>query len=173
MKVQRFGFVLILMAFGLAMTSLAQTVKTDYDRNTNFNRYKTYSWNKVEVKNALWIDRIKNAVNIELVKKGWAQVATGGDVSIGAVGITRDHATLETAYNGMDGFRWDGFGHDYVLEQQSEGTLAVSIFDNDTRKLVWVGTSINAVSDKSKKNIKNLNKGVEEMFEHFPPEAKS
>ena len=173
MKVQRAGFVLILMAIGLAMTSFAQTVKTDYDRTTNFSKYKTYSWHKVEVKNALWVDRIKNAVNDELAKKGWTQVAAGGDVSIGAIGITRDHATLESAYNGMDGFRWEGFGHDYVLEQQPEGTLAVSIFDNETKKLVWVGTSINAISDKSDKNIKNLDKGVQEMFEHFPPEAKS
>jgi hypothetical protein len=27
------------------------------------------------------------------------------------------------------------------------------------------------LSDKSVKNIKNLDKGVEKMFEHFPPEA--
>ena len=173
MKAQRSVFVSLLIAFALASTSLAQTVKTDFDRNTNFNQYKTYSWHKVDVKNTLWVDRIKNAVDTELVKKGWTQVATGGDVSIGAVGTTREHATLETFYNGMEGYRWDGFGHDYVMEQQHEGTLAISIFDNSTKKLVWIGTSVNAVSEKSKKNIKNLDKGVQEMFEHFPPEAKS
>lgn len=173
MKTQRVAFLLFLMMFGLTAMSLAQTVKTDYDRNVNFVQYKTYSWHKVAVKNPLWVDRIKKAVNAELAKKGWAEVATGGDVSIGAVGITREHATLETFYDGMDGFRWDGFGHDEVLKQQSDGTLVVNIFDNSTKKLIWVGSSMNAVSDKSKKNIENLNKGVEEMFEHFPPESKS
>ena len=31
----------------LAGALLAQTVKTDYDRNANFSQYKTFSWEKV------------------------------------------------------------------------------------------------------------------------------
>ena len=172
MKVQKALSVLVL-GFALTAISLAQTVKTDFDRNTEFNRYKTYSWHLVEVKNPLWVDRIKSVVNAELAKKGWTQVIAGGDASIGAVGISRDHSSVETFYNGMEGYRWDGFGNDYIVKEQREGTLVISIFDNGTKELVWVGSSMNVVSDKSKKNIKNLNKGVQEMFEHFPPEPKS
>jgi hypothetical protein len=36
--------------------------------------------------------------------------------------------------------------------------------------LVWRGVSSETLSDKSDKNIKNLNKGVQKMFQHFPPE---
>jgi len=161
------------ITIALAMMSSAQTVKTDFDRTADFSHYKTYSWQKVDVKNSLWIDRIKSAVNGELIKKGWVQVTSGGDASIGAVGITSDHASLASYYNGMDGYRWDGFGNDDVIKEQREGTLVISIFDNGTKKLIWVGSSMNVVSDKSKKNIKNLDKGMQEMFEHFPPEPKS
>jgi Domain of unknown function (DUF4136) len=172
MNVQKALSVLVL-GFALTATSFAQTVKTDFDRNTNFSRYKTYSWHLVEMKNPLWVDRIKSVVNAELAKKGWTEVATGGDASIGAVGISRDQSTVRTFYNGMEGYRWEGFGDNYIVKDTKEGTLVISIFDNDTKRLVWVGSSMNVVSDKSKKNIKNLNKGVQEMFEHFPPEPQS
>lgn len=49
--------------------------------------------------------------------------------------------------------------------------LVVHLSDNDTKKLVWRGSSSNTLSDKSKKNIKNLDNGVQKLFEHFPPKA--
>jgi hypothetical protein len=50
MKAQRAVFVFMLVVFGLTTASLTQTVTTDYDRNANFSRCKTYSWTKVETK---------------------------------------------------------------------------------------------------------------------------
>ena len=51
------------------------------------------------------------------------------------------------------------------------GTLVVDLFDPKTKKLMWRGSASDTLSDKSDKNIKNLNKGVGKMFKHFPPEA--
>jgi hypothetical protein len=48
----------------------------------------------------------------------------------------------------------------------------VDLFDSNTKKLVWRGSSSDTLSDKSAKNIKNLDKSVDKMFEHFPPEAR-
>jgi hypothetical protein len=173
MKVQRAVLVFMLMVLGLATTSFTQTVKTDYDRNADFSQYKTYSWKKVETINPLWVDRIKNAVNIELGGKGWTQVATGGDVSIAAVEITREHSAVLTYYGGLENWRdSEGSGYDYVVKREQVGTLVVNLFDNGTKKLVWRGSSANTLSDKSKKNIKNFEKGVQELFEHFPPKPK-
>ena len=70
------------IVFLCATASFAQQVKTDYDRNADFNKYKTYSWENVHTANALWVDRIKAAVNSALAAKGWTQVDSGGDVSI-------------------------------------------------------------------------------------------
>jgi hypothetical protein len=50
------------------------------------------------------------------------------------------------------------------------GTLVVDLFDAENRKLVWRAVSSDTLSDKSDKNIKNLNKGMQKMFRHFPPE---
>jgi hypothetical protein len=63
MKVQNPVFFSIAMFFALTAASFAQQVKTDYDHNANFGQYKTYSWEKVETKDPLMVDRIKDAAN--------------------------------------------------------------------------------------------------------------
>jgi len=89
----------------------AQQVKTDYDRSANFGQYKTYSWEQVKTTDTLDVDRIKTAVHVALMAKGWTQVDSGGDVSIVAMEITRDQQTLNTFYNGFGGgWGWRRFG---------------------------------------------------------------
>ena len=50
-----------------ATAAFAQQVKTDYDRKTDFNQYRTYSWEKVQTKDPLFVDRIENAVDAAAV----------------------------------------------------------------------------------------------------------
>ena len=42
----------------------------------------------------------------------------------------------------------------------------------NTKTLIWRGSSSDVLSDKSDKNIKNLDKGVQKLFDHFPPDLK-
>src|ERR1700737_3837583 len=161
----------------LAGALLAQSVKTDYDHNANFSQYKTYSWEKVQTKDPLQVDRIKDAVNAALSAKGWTQVESGGDVSVMAIEITQNQQTLNTFYNGFGGGRrWGGFGGfgdaTTTTETYQVGTLVVDLFDAKTKNLIWRGSSSDTLSSKPDKNTKNLDKGVQKMFAHFPPEAK-
>jgi hypothetical protein len=175
MKVRKVVLVLIAMIL-LAGTTSAQQVKTDYDRNANFTQYKTYSWEKVKTKNALDVDRIKAAVNATLTARGWTLVETGGDVSIIAVEMTHEQQTLNTFYDGFGGgwgwrrFGGGGFGDaTTTTETYKVGTLVVDLFDSKTKQLIWRSSSSDTLSNNSDKNIKNLDKGVEKMFAHFPP----
>lgn len=61
------------LTLALAGVSSAQHVKTDYDHGANFGQYKTYSWEKVQTKDPLLVDRIKSAVNSALAAKGWTE----------------------------------------------------------------------------------------------------
>ena len=164
-----FAFVGAALLFATA--SFAQHVKTDYDHNTEFSQYKTYSWEKVQTSDTLWVDRIKGAVNATLTAKGWTPVESGGDVAILAIEMAQNHPTLNTYYNGFGGgWRWGGFGdvtttvHNYTV-----GTLVVDLFDANSKRLIWRGSSSETLSNKSDKNIKALNKDVQKMFDHFPP----
>jgi Domain of unknown function (DUF4136) len=177
MRSQKAVFVLMGIILLFASTLSAQQVKTDYDRNANFAQYKTYSWEKVKTKDPLDVDRIKSDVNSALAAKGWTQVDSGGDVSVVAMEITHEQQTLNTFYDGFGGgWRWRGFGGlgeaTTTTDTYKVGTLVIDLFDTKTKNLLWRGSSSDTLSNNSNANIKNLDKGVDKLFKHFPPEAK-
>src|SRR5437868_4154749 len=63
---------------------LAAKVTTDYNHSTDFSRYKTYSWIKVEAGNPLWPDRIRGVIDSQLAAKGITQAPSQGDLSVAA-----------------------------------------------------------------------------------------
>jgi hypothetical protein len=162
----------------LAAASFAQDVKSDYDHSADFSQYKTFSWEKVQTKDPLMVDRIKSAVNSALSAKGWTLVPSGGDVEVFAIETTQDKQTLDTFYNGFGGGRrWGGFGGGFgdattTVDTYKVGTLVVDLFDAKTEKLIWRSSASDTLSDKADKNTKNLDKGVSKMFQHFPPAPK-
>jgi hypothetical protein len=179
MNVQRSIFASVGMALLFATASFAQQVKTDYDRSADFSQYKTYSWEKVQTQDPLWVGRIKDAVNTALTAKGWTQVQSGGNVAIVAMEMTKNQQTLNTFYDGFGGgwgwrrFGGGGFGDaTTTTENYKVGTLIVDLFNANGKNLIWRGSASDTLSDKSEKNIKNLDKGVQKMFDHFPPGAK-
>src|SRR5579864_1551834 len=177
MKIQRTIFASAAIALLFATASFAQQVKTDYDRSANFSQYKTYSWEKVQTQDPLWVDRIKEAVNAALTAKGLTPVESGGDIAVVAMETTQNQRTLNTFYDGFGGgWRWRGFGGlgtaTTTVDNYKVGTLVVDLFDANSKMLVWRGSSSDTLSDKSDKNIKNLDKGVQKMFDHFPPDVK-
>lgn len=154
--------------------SIAQQVKTDYDRSANFSNYKTFSFEKVQTADPLWVERVKSAVGGALTAKGLSQVDSGGDISIVAIGMTNTQQRLDTFYNGFGGgWRWGGrFGDaTTTTETYQVGTLVVDMFDSKTKELLWRGSASDTLSNKSKNNIKNLDKGVQKMFKDYPPKA--
>jgi hypothetical protein len=171
-QLKRFSFTGVAL---LLATATFAGVKTDYDRSANFSQYKTYSWEKVETKDPLWVPRIKEAVNTALAAKGLMPVASGGDISIVAMEMTQNHPTLNTYYDGFGGgWRWGGgFGNaTTTIDNYKVGTLVVDLLDTKTKSIVWRGSSSDSLSKDSAKNIKNLDKGVQKIFDHFPPDAK-
>jgi len=176
-KMQRVVFALIGIMVLFAGKASAQQVKTDYDRGANFKQYKTYSWEHVKTKDPLDVDRIKNAVNAALTAKGWTQVDSGGDVSIVAMEITQTQQTLNTFYDGLGGgWGWRRFGGGFgeattTTDTYKVGTVVVDLFDTKTKQLIWRGSASDTLSNNSDKNIKDLDKGVDKMFKHFPPDS--
>ena len=163
-----------IVVFVLTAASLAQQVKTDYDRDANFSKYKTFSFEKIQTQDPLWVDRIKSAVTAALTAKGLSQVDSGGDISVVAVGMTKTQQRLDTFYNGFGGgWRFGGrFGDaTTTTETYQVGTLVIDMFDSGTKELLWRGSASGTVSNNSKNNIKNLDKGVQKMFQSYPPKA--
>ena len=161
-----------LFLIALATAVFADHVSVDYDHAENFNQIKTYSWSKVQTKDSIWDNRVKDAVDKELAAKGWTQVPSGGDVALVAVEKTSVHQQYDTFYNGFGGWRrWGGgMGETTTsVENLQVGTLVVSIFNGNSKQLIWRGTSSSDLSGNPDKNTKKLDKDVQKMFKHFPP----
>jgi hypothetical protein len=175
MNMQRTIFAAAGIAFLSAGTSFAQQVKTDYDHKADFSQYRTFSFEKVQTADPLLVDRIKSAITTTLMAKGWMQVPSGGNVAIVAMDINKEHQTLNTYYDGFGGgWRWGGgFGDETTTVDHYEvGTLVVDLFDAKSKQLLWRGSTSETLSSKPENNTKNLDKGVQKMFDHFPPSSK-
>ena len=163
--------------FLIALTTavFADHVSTDYDHTAKFDQVKTYSWAKVHTANSIWDERVKDAIDEELAAKGWTQVQSGGDVALVAVEKTSVHQQYDTFYNGFGGFRrWGGIEEaTTTVDNYKVGTLVVSMFDGNSKQLIWRGTSSSDLFGNSEKNTKKLDQDVQKMFKQFPPRTAS
>jgi hypothetical protein len=174
MRLQK-RFALSLAGFLLTAATAWAGVKTDYDHNANFAQYKTYSWGKIQTANGLWDERVKDAVAAQLAAKGLTEVPSGGDVLVAARDAIHNQQQLNTFYDGFGGRRWFGGGMGMAtttVDNYKVGTLVVELFDGHSKNLIWRGSASDTLSGNSDKNIKSLDKNVQKMFEHFPPEPK-
>jgi hypothetical protein len=169
----------LLIAAAVSATCLFAKTMVDYDHSVNFAKYHTYCWVAVNVQEPLWKDRVTSAIEGQLSAKGWSKVASGGDASILAVGATHTEVSYDTWYTGGWGGGWyhRGWwgGPGYVetnIDRTPVGTLHIDIFDTQTKKVIWHGSSSDSLTAKPDKNEKKLEKDVAELFKKFPPMGK-
>jgi Domain of unknown function (DUF4136) len=171
----KFPLVALLFISG-AFLYLGAKVSTDYSHSADFGQYHTYSWLQVKAGNDLWTDRIRRAVDNELMAKGWMETPSGGQASVTAFGATKQEQQLQTFYDGLGGgWFWRGFGGDGLatttVENVPVGTLVVDVFDSQSKKLLWRGHASETLSGDPEKNEKKLDHEVSDMFKHFPPKT--
>lgn len=160
-----------LFILALATAVFADHISVDYDHAANFNQLKTYSWSKVHTANSLWDERVKQAIDKQMAAKGWTLVTSGGDVSLVAVEKTSVQQQYDTFYDGFGGWRrGGGIGlSTTTVDNYKVGTLIVSMFDGNSKQLIWRGTSTSDLSGNPDKNTKKLDQDVTKMFKKFPP----
>lgn len=167
---------LLLLCFIILATCLFADVYTDYDHKVDFGKYHTYSWAGLNVQDPLWKDRVSDAIDKELSAKGWRKVESGGDASLIVVGATHTEQTIETWYDGGFGGGWAHRGWwggpglaTTTIDRTPVGTLHVDIFDSNTKKIIWHGSSSDTLTGDPAKNEKKLQKAVANLFKKFPP----
>jgi len=178
---------LALMTVGAA---LAQDVRYNFDKKTDFSKFKTYKW--VEIKdasklNSLVDQQIKQAVDAQLAAKGLTKTdGDNADLLIayqGAVGEEKQFSSYNSSWGygpGWGGGGWYGGGASsgWTTGQTSTiyvGQIAIDMYDSANKDLVWRGEVSKTLDPKAKpdKQEKNLNKAMAKLFKKYPPEAKS
>lgn len=171
MKAVRVFLSLLFLASATAV--LAQKVTVDYDHNLNFANFKTYAWTTgTPLKNQLWDQRVIDGVDQQLAAKGFQKVDANANPDL----IVLYHAAigqqveLNTNNMGGWGWRWGGGMATTTVDKIPTGQLTVDIGDAKTKKLAWMGSSSDTLSDKPDKNQKKLAKALDKMFKKFPPQ---
>jgi hypothetical protein len=156
----------------LGVAHAQEQIMSDYDHNTNFSRYKTYSWQKVDAPDEVWESRLKSTVDAQLAAKGWTRVDAGGDAVIIAEGNMGEAAAQERVGGGGwgpgwgAGWRWRGWTEPVDYNQ---GILVIDILDGTNKALIWRSFASENVSSKEEKSIDKLDKAVVKLFKNFPP----
>jgi hypothetical protein len=180
-----FSIALLLLA---ASTAIAQDVRYNFDKDTDFSKFKSYKW--VPIKDAAKVDdlrdkQIKEAVDAELAKKGLTKSdADSADLYIGyQAGIGTEKQF--TSYNSdwgygpgwyRGGWYGGGSGMSTTSGQTSTiyvGQLGVDMYDSKNHDLVWRGVASKTIDPKAKpdKQQKNLTKAVTKLLKDYPPPA--
>lgn len=169
----KFRKMLVIPFFFVALTAavFADQVAVDYDHTKHFDQIKTYSWSKVHTANSIWDNRVKDAIDKELAAKRWTQVPSSGDVSLVAIENTSVQQQYDTFYDDFGGYRrFGGFGESTTSgDNYTVGMLIVSMFDSNSKQLIWRGASSGDLSGSPEQNTKKLDKDVQKMFKKFPP----
>jgi len=183
-RVMLLSMVMILLAAGSAV---GQDVRYNFDRSTEFSKFKTYKW--VTLKDAARVNdltekQIMAAVDAQLATKGLSKVdRDNADLYIGyqaAVGQEKEFTSFSSDWGyggGWYGGGWYGPGMSTTTGQTSTiyiGQLALDMYDSANHALVWRGVASKTLDPKAKpeKQAKNLNKAVAKLLKNYPPGQK-
>lgn len=187
--IQTFSLFLVVL---LTTTQILAQVSSDYDKTVDFTKYKTFrfeGWQEDSDKlvNDLDKKRILESFGEEFSSRNLTYTEQGGDIVV-TLYLVIDQKTSTTAYtnyNGGMGYG-GGWGYGYGMgyggmgmgmgsatttysENDYEvGTLVVSVYDGESKNLVWQGISSKTLKDNPKKRAKTIPKAVSKIMKKYP-----
>ena len=167
----------------------AQDVRYNFDKNTDFSRFKTYKW--VVVKDAGKVNdlvdkQVKDAIDVQLAAKGLTRTDDDkADLFVAyqaAVGQEKQFSSYSSGWGYGSGWggSWYGPGgmNSTTTHGQTDtiyvGQLGVDMYDSANHDLVWRGVASKTIDEKAKpeKQQKNLTKALKKLFKNYPPVKK-
>ena len=170
-------------------TAVGQDVRYNFDKNSDFSKFKTYKW--VPLKDATKLNdlvdkQIIDSVNAELATKGLTQVTEdSANLYVGyqaGIGQEKEFTSYSSDWGYGGGWYRGGWyggagGMSTTSGQTSTiyiGQLAVDMYDSANHNLVWRGVASKTIDPKAKpeKQEKNLKKAVTKLLKNYPPPVK-
>jgi hypothetical protein len=188
MNMKRLSLVWMALLLLISSTALCQDVRYNFDKNTDFSKFKTYKWVPLKgaaTPNDLVDKQIKDTIDAQLVTKGLSKVdGDNADLFIGyqvGIGTEKQFTSYDTGWGygpGWYGRGWYGGGGGMTTGQTStiyNGQLALDMNDSANKDLVWRGVVSKTIDPKAKpdKQQKNLTKAIAKLLKNYPPKPKS
>lgn len=152
----------------IAGSAFAQKVNVDFDKSTDFSKYKTFAWaGGTPADNPMVHQRIVAGIEAQLFAKGLRKVESDPDIAVVYHAATDTQVSVNAMGGGpLGGWRY-GSGTAYV-NKIPVGQLIIDIGDLKARKFVWRGIASGTINSKQEKNEKALNTALTKLFQNFP-----
>jgi Domain of unknown function (DUF4136) len=185
---KKISFFCLALLIVIAGTAFGQDVRYNFDKETDFSKFKTYKW--VALKDAPQVNdlvdkQIKDAVDSQLATKGLSKVdGDNADLLIGyqaGIGTEKQFTSYDSGWGYGPGWNrggWYGGGGGGMTTGTTTtiyiGQLALDMNDSQHKDLVWRGVVSKTIDPKAKpdKQTKNLNKAIAKLLKNYPPTAK-
>ncbi|OAN11461.1 polyketide synthase [Photobacterium jeanii] len=176
MKLLQPSFISALLFGGLVACSA--DVSTDYDKQANYNQFKTYQYAAVGDKDSTTLDgaRVENAINRELSAKGMRlTVDSTSDITVRhAIESQSDYQSSGTSFGFGYGFSNVGVGVSTPTRyrEYKYGKLIVEMIENDNKQVVWRSVSQRKLKETMSpdEREKFIDEQITEMFKNYPPQ---
>ena len=168
-----------LLVILLVVTSCSSVrVATDYDRNANFNNYKTFAFFKTGIDKAEISDldkrRILRAIESELLAKGFTK-SENPDLLVSL--FTKSREKINVYNNGYSpygyGWGWNPwYWNNYnTVSRSTEGVLYIDLIDANKKELVWQGMGTGYLTSNMEQKEERIKEFVTKIMEKYPPGA--
>lgn len=181
-KLLKFSPILLLLVVFSSCSSVR--VAADYDREADFESYKTFAFFKPGIDKAEISDldkrRILRAIEAELMAKGYTK-SENPDMLVSI--FTKSNQRVDVYNNawGYGAWGWGGFGgwgwrngwNGNQVTTTTEGVLYVDLIDANKKELIWQGSGTGNLETRNvEKKEARIKEFVAEMLLQFPPEKK-
>jgi hypothetical protein len=157
-------------------SAFAQTVKTDFDKKTDFGKYKSFAFRKgTDAPTPFAQQRIEGAIATELKERGIAPSETA-DLLVYTHTQISSEKRMDVSSFGYGGYAgWGGWGGAYgsssvTVSNIPVGTVVVDLVDTASNALVWRGVATDTLltNPTPEKSEKRINKAIDKLFRGFP-----
>jgi hypothetical protein len=164
-------------------------VRTDYDDLASFREFRTYTWiengsgskGDPAVASPLTGRRIQNAVDSELIRRGYRRTDAGSPDFYVAYNVLSTRRTDITStgdpyghryYVGYRSARYHGMGVDVSTSHWVESTIILDVIDASTNEVVWRGWATTDLDQNPSPDRVSfyVERAIAKILDEFPPD---
>ena len=161
--------VLISAAVLAAACASSIRVRSDYDRDANFKKYRTFAFREGNSSgNPVLDQRIKSDVVAAMKAHGLDEVRPeNADAIVVAHAATRTRRTYDTFYEGW-GWRYRWARPTVVVNEFEVGSIVVDVFDQQSKIAVWHAYATRVLHEDPEKDADQTDRAVTRIFREYP-----
>ncbi|WP_274475345.1 DUF4136 domain-containing protein [Mangrovimonas aestuarii] len=170
----------LLLVLVIVTSCSSVKVASDYDKNVDFNNFKTFAFYKPGIDKAEISDldkrRILRAIESELTSKGFTK-SESPDLLVSIFTKSREQINVYNDGWGPYGYGWGWspwYWNNYYtsVSTSTEGMLYVDLIDANKKELVWQGVGSGYLSQNMDKKDERIKEFVNKIMERYPPSDK-